>query len=250
MDKAYYYKYYDFERKHWWFTVREKILMNEIRKKVSGKKLKILNIGCATGRSTEALSEFGQVVSLEYDQECCEFTRERTGLTVIHGSILELPFEKEVFDLVCCFDVIEHVQDDRKGTEEMLRVCKKGGTIFISVPAFMSLWSDHDEVNHHYRRYVMKELDSLFKDKNGNIVSKSYFNTFLFPAISMVRYISGLFKSGASSQKSLKSDFEMNAVNSPLNYFPLFLFSIEKFFLNSGIKFPFGVSIFYMWKKS
>jgi SAM-dependent methyltransferase len=224
--------------------------MNEIRKRVQGKNNRILNIGCATGRSSEALSEFGEVVSLEYDQECCDFAREKTGLNIINGSILELPFENESFDLVCCFDVIEHIEDDRKGTEEMVRVAKKDGIVFISVPAFMSLWSDHDVVNHHFRRYLLKDLDTLFKNKNGSLIHKTYFNTLLFPAISMVRHVSRFFKSASSSPKSLKSDFEMNEVNSPLNYVPYLLFSTEKFFLNLGFRFPFGVSIFYMWRKS
>jgi len=55
------------------------------------------------------------------------------------------------FDLVFALDVIEHVDDDKTSVNEMYRVCKSNGNVFITVPAFMSLWSEHDEVNQHKR---------------------------------------------------------------------------------------------------
>jgi SAM-dependent methyltransferase len=161
MQHEYYKEYYDLERKHWWFIAREKILSNYLsklteEKHFNTKELKILNIGCGPGRTSEMLNKFGQVISVEYDKFCCEFTAKKTGLEIINASITELPFENNTFDIVCGFDVIEHVEDDSLGVSEMKRVAKKEGVIMITVPAFMSLWSRHDEINHHYKKQVEK----------------------------------------------------------------------------------------------
>jgi ubiquinone/menaquinone biosynthesis C-methylase UbiE len=77
----------------------------------------------------------------------------------------ELPFKDEEFDLICAFDVIEHVEDDLLGIREMKRVCKNEGLMVLTVPAYMFLWSHHDEVNQHYRRYTLKNLKNLGKKK-------------------------------------------------------------------------------------
>src|SRR5690606_6783902 len=123
--------------------------------------------------------EFGKVTSLEYDADCCAFTREKTGLEIIQGSVLELPFADNSFDLVCAFDIIEHVENDQKAVEEMLRVLKPGGSICVTVPAFMSLWTKHDDINLHFRRYRKEGLESLFNKAKGGIGQCFYFNSFL-----------------------------------------------------------------------
>lgn len=247
MDKSYYVEYYTLERKHWWFIVRGKIIMDRIRKSVpTDQPLKILNVGVATGRSTELLSQLGEVTSLEYDKDCCEFTSERMGIEIINGSVLELPFEDNSFDLVCAFDVIEHIEDDQLGVSEMKRVCKSGGHVCVTVPAFMSLWSHHDVVNHHFRRYVMQPMKDLF-DGNGQTIYRTYFNSLLFPPIWFFRKLSRL--SSQENREGAGSDFSVSNVNSLGNKIAGVIFEIERAFLNMGIKFPAGVSILYLWKK-
>jgi len=254
MQHDYYKEYYELERKHWWFVAREKIISNFINKNIAHqgqntKTLRILNVGCGPGRSSEYLSQFGQVTSIEYDKFCCEFAAQKTGLEIIHGSITELPFEENSFDLVCAFDVIEHVEDDALAVSELKRVVKNDAHILITVPAFMSLWSHHDVINHHFRRYKLAEIKRLFdKENNGKMLFSSYFNFFLFTPIYAFRMVSNMLKSGAKRTGS-GSDFEAFTPG----IFNTFLFHLMKFeskFLNNKIKLPFGVSILYSWKKN
>ena len=70
------------------------------------------------------LSKFGEVTSLEYDKYCCEFLKEKTGIEAINASLTELPFSDNSFDLVCAFDVIEHIEDHEKAVDEIFRVLK------------------------------------------------------------------------------------------------------------------------------
>ncbi len=249
MEKNYYKEYYHLERSHWWFMARADILMSHIAKIYSEKKdLKILNIGAATGRSSELLMQFGEVQSLEYDKDCFDFVKNNLDIPIVNGSILDLPFDDEQFDLVCAFDVIEHVVDDHSAVSEMRRVCKKGGVICVTVPAFMFLWSAHDVVNHHYRRYTTSILKGVFGKSDENIFH-SYFNFWLFFPIAAFRVLSKILptKKKATSEDT-GSDFGVlkgNLINTI--FYKIFL--SENFFLKKFIKLPVGVSILSTWRK-
>ena len=254
MKHDYYKEYYELERNHWWFVAREGILSNYIHQLIEqgvlpSIDLKILNVGCGPGRSSEYLSKFGNVTSIEYDKFCCEFASEKTGLEIINGSITELPFSDNSFDLVCAFDVIEHVEDDQLAVNELKRVTKNNSLVLITVPAFMSLWSHHDVINHHFKRYQIKEVNLLFDSKNnGNKVYDTYFNSALFLPIYFFRIVSNLLKLG-EKRKGSGSDFEafkpgiLNSILYKVMYF-------ESKLINKKIRLPFGVSIMYNWKRN
>jgi SAM-dependent methyltransferase len=248
MDREYYTRYYTYERTHWWFRARANILRDRVKKLAGDERsLRILNIGAATGYSSEWLGEFGEVVSVEYDKDCCVFLNEKLHIKAVNASITALPFDMDTFDLVCAFDVIEHVDDDLTAVQEMVRVCRPGGTVFVTVPAYMGLWSKHDETNHHKRRYVRRHLRELFRLKSGTIENTSYFNTLLFPMIWLARKVANLLpRSDRAGQRA--SDFELG--NSRfLDTVLYFIFSAERVFLRI-IRFPFGVSILLLFRKT
>jgi SAM-dependent methyltransferase len=152
----------------------------------------------------------------------------------------------ETYDLVCAFDVIEHVADDYLACSEMKRVCKTGGIVLVTVPAFSSLWSHHDVINHHFKRYKTNELKQLFS-KNGEIQFLSYFNSWLFIPIWLIRTISNKFpnlfkRDGSGSDHSM---FKLGFLNTVLYY----LFLSENAFLKNKISLPFGVSALVSWRK-
>ncbi|MEE9439984.1 MAG: class I SAM-dependent methyltransferase [Saprospiraceae bacterium] len=243
MDKQYYKDYYHLERQHWWFTARIKILEDQIKRLVSKKnitELSILNIGIATGATTQMLEKFGKVTSLEYDKDCCEFVREKCKIDVVFGSMTELPFASESYDIVCAFDVVEHIEDDNTAIAELKRVMKNDGDYILTVPAFMFMWSDHDVINHHFRRYTRANFKHLLQSNSLKIKYATYFNSLLFMPIAFVRVLQKLI---VKPKVVKKSDFDgMNStgiVNSLLRQ----VFLIEKPILTSRIPLPFGISI-------
>lgn len=248
MDKNYYQRYYGFERTHWWFTAREKILHDYIKNNITkDESLIILNVGCATGRSTEWLMDFGEVVSMEYDLNCIEFTKTKVSFPIDQGSVLELPYSNKKFDLVCAFDVIEHVDNDQLAIQEMARVCKDGGSIFVTVPAHMELWSEHDEVNHHFRRYKIEQLMELFIRAIGNkVFFASYFNYRLYPFVWVFRRVSGWWKTKRKDDGNLKSDFDSFKVGA-LNKLFYWIMKGESSYLMKQIRQRKGVSIMLHW---
>lgn len=249
MNQAYYKHYYHLEREHWWFVVRNQIILNHLKKTLPKQRpLKILNVGVATGHSSQLLEEFGSVKSVEYDRECYEFTKANVPIDLIQGSILELPFADNTYDLVCAFDVIEHVKEHQRAVDEMQRVCTSDGLVCVTVPAFMFLWNQHDDVNHHERRYKMDELERLF-GKSGKIVFSSYFNFWLFFPIAFFRLLSKLLPLHRQNVEEAGSDFTV--LNGPV-FQKVFggIFKTEDWMIQQRIKLFVGVSALLTWQKT
>lgn len=80
------------------------------------------------------------------------------------GSAEALPFPDESFDLVCAFEIVEHVLDDEAVLSEISRVLKSGEYFIFSVPLHMEYWSRHDELAGHVRRYDPAALESRLTD--------------------------------------------------------------------------------------
>jgi len=240
MDSEFLKKYYSLEREHWWFLVREKIIRQQLRQSLPQEKsLKILNVGVATGRTTEMLSDYGTVSSVEFDHDTCLFLRNSLKMEVTEASITSLPFDEGIFDVVCAFDVLEHIELDGLAVSELNRVCKKKGLLYITCPAFQLLWSAHDIVNQHYRRYTSTSLRKLIQTK-FKIVYLTYFNFLLFLPIAFYRMIKKIFSSNAP----LKADnFAKGLFAEPwvTNVFKS-IFASEIFLLRYS-RLPFGISI-------
>lgn len=256
MKKEYYKDYYHAERNHWFFLARNKIIMDYIRQLLAERKddgpLRILNVGCATGYTSVLLKEFGEISSIEYEESCYEFVKENVediGLQL--GSILELPFEDNSFDLVCAFDVVEHVVEDELAVSELKRVCKNDSHVVITVPAFMSLWSNHDVINHHIKRYRKNEILELFKDP-PNIQYSGYFNFWLFPPVWFFRKLNNLLSvtDKTHSEDEVSSDLTVMSKQGFVSSMIYKLFASESGRVLKGKSFPFGVSILTSWKKS
>lgn len=243
MNKEYYKEYYTIEREHWWFKIRAQIIEDNLKSLNLPKDCKILNVGAATFRTSELLRNYGNVESLEYDKDCCEFVDKVLKEKITNGSATNLPYTDNEFDLVCAFDVIEHIQDDSKAISEFKRVLKDGsGIIFLTVPAFMFLWSEHDIINQHYRRYKIKNLTELIISNKIAVIKNFYFNSLLFPFISIARVLSRIKKS-----KTNQSDFQKYDTSRQISKCLEFIFSLEKTLLKF-VKFPFGVSILLIAK--
>ena len=80
------------------------------------------------------------------------------GATAMHGMIGALPCADASFDLVCAFDILEHVVDDDAALAELDRVAAPGATLLLSVPLHPEAWTPFDDFVGHYRRYEPAEL--------------------------------------------------------------------------------------------
>jgi SAM-dependent methyltransferase len=122
------------------------------------------------------------VLGIEYIEEARRLARERKGIDLLAGSILDLPLKDESVKVAIALDVLEHVEDDRLAFSEMLRVTERRGVLIINVPAFMSLWSEWDVSLGHHRRYTRSMLHDVFAlyTREFEIVHFAYANAFAF----------------------------------------------------------------------
>ena len=245
MDKNYQQEYYHLERNHWWFRARENILKSYLDSALKNFQtpLKILNIGASTGKSSQMLEKFGVVDSVENDETTCRFLQNELNIKAFNYSAKALPFEKDSYDLICGFDVIEHIDDDEAVIKEIKRVLKPGGAVLLTVPAYMFLWSHHDVVNQHYRRYTKYGL-RLITGKQFREIYCSYFNCFLFPAIWGSRLFSRLFPNKVKRRKGSGSDFSIYNKNFFDKVF-FHVFNYERYLIERKFRLPFGVSLIY-----
>ncbi len=233
MERAIYDRMRELQRDHWWFAARREILAAEIARLPLPKPARILEVGCGPGGNLELLKRFGDVRAIEPDAESRAYAAETAGVPVDGGLLPDgLPDLGGPFDMVCAFDVIEHVDDDAGAVAALGRLLKPGGFLVTTVPAYAWMWSEHDARHHHKRRYALADYRRLF---DGLKVRRAtHFNSVLFPPIAAVR----LAKSGLRIQGG-----DDEAMPSPLvNRVLKGLFASERRILGAT-DLPFGVSI-------
>jgi SAM-dependent methyltransferase len=137
------------------------------------------------------------------------------------------------YDLIAILDVIEHIDEDEAGLESLARKLKPGGKILITVPAFPWMWSAHDVVNHHKRRYTKKTLRALVAAAGLRIEMMSWFNSLLFPLAATARLAGRL---------TGKEDSDDKLPPGPVNALFEWIFGLERYAIGR-LPFPPGVSI-------
>ncbi|TCJ17626.1 SAM-dependent methyltransferase [Flaviaesturariibacter flavus] len=248
MEKNYVARYAHHERTHWWFRARLQLLQFQIarilRKEGLKTPLRVLNIGAGGGATSAMLEAFGAVKSVEYDADLFIYCRDTLGLDVDQASVTELPYADGAFDLVCVFDVLEHVEDDVKALSEMHRVTRAGGMLFVTVPAFQALWSSHDRANNHLRRYTAPMLNARARSVGLRLRLSSYFNFLLFPPIVLARLADRLRPAKAVEP----GDFDRYQAGGFVNSLLFRIFRSERR-LMSLTRLPFGLSVFAAYRR-
>src|ERR1700694_4954563 len=158
MDRDYELQTHRAEDRHWWYRGRREVLERVIADIGLPASARILDAGCGSGRNMLEMARRGNVAGVELSSASAELARARESGEVIEGSVMELPFEDGSFDLATSLDVIEHLDDDLGSLRELRRVVAPGGSLLVTVPAYPWLWSHHDEINHHRRRYTRRSL--------------------------------------------------------------------------------------------
>jgi SAM-dependent methyltransferase len=243
MQKDFEKLYHDLEAKHWWFKSRREVVVQMAKPRTEER---ILDIGCASGhlladlvvQGMDKQQLFGIDVSPEAIEACHARGFEQT--CIMDGANIDLP--KGSFDLLIASDCLEHIRDDRQALANWFSLLKPGGRIVIFVPAFMALWSEHDEVNFHFRRYTCTALRKKVAQAGFSPVRSGYWNFLLFFPIAALRVAKRFF---SPSGKKNHPTADLSMPPAPVNLVLNALLQIE----NLVLKFtnlPVGVSTFCM----
>ena len=177
----------ELDDRHWWYRGRRRIIGAELDRLPLPPGAEVLDAGCGSGRTLEELARYGEVHGIELDEGAASVARERGCGEVLVGRLEELPWGDGYFDLITCLDVIEHTPDDRVTLRELRRVCKPGGFLLVTVPAYQGLWSTHDVANHHYRRYSRGRLRAAAEESGWRVRRMTSFNGLLLAPAAGVR---------------------------------------------------------------
>lgn len=237
MESIEYKKMYDVECSHWWFQGRNKLIFGNLPAKGNG--IKVLDIGCGTGLVAKELADRGyDVTGLDIMPEALIFCKQRGIKNIIKGDILNLPFKEGSFDIVLCLDMLYHqkVNDDEKALKEAFRIIAPGGKIIVTSCANKYLSGRHDKAVHTRHRYGLREIVEKIRKCGFSVKKASYFNTFLFPLVYVLRKCDNLI----NKNKPIKSEVEH--VNPFINllFKSIFFSEIE---LLKKVNLPFGVSL-------
>jgi SAM-dependent methyltransferase len=183
MERIVYQQMAELDDRHWWYRARRQILADLIRREVPlPAKARILEIGCGTGHNLEMLGRLGRVDALELDDEARAIAETRLGRKAMSAPLPELAGVKDRhYDLIGAFDVIEHIDNEAAAVASIAAKLKSGGRFVMTVPAHQWMWSAHDVVNHHKRRYSKRGLKRLIERSPLRLEKIGYFNSLLFP---------------------------------------------------------------------
>ncbi|AOW22601.1 methyltransferase [Sphingomonas melonis TY] len=189
MDRIVYDRMAAHDSTHWWYRARRDILSDYLERYGNVPKgARILEIGCGTGHNLPMLGQFGDVDAIEIDPAARSIASERLGRPVGDAPLPDLPgVAKGSYDLVAVLDVVEHIEDDVAALKGMASLLKPGGKILIAVPAHQWMWSAHDVVNHHHRRYSKASLVKAIEAAGLKSRKLTYFNSLLFPLAAAAR---------------------------------------------------------------
>ena len=236
MERIVYQQMAELDERHWWYRARHKVLAELIRREVQPPaNAKIHEIGCGTGHNLAMLGEFGHVDGLELDDEARSISEKRLGRTVMSAPLPELAgVPSHHYDLIGAFDVIEHVDDDAAALASIATRLKSGGKFVMAVPAHQWMWTAHDVVNHHKRRYSKHALKRLIEASPMKLTKIGYFNSLLFPLAVAER---------AASKLRNKENADVRLPTALLNVTFEKVFAAERY-LVGRLPLPPGLSLF------
>jgi SAM-dependent methyltransferase len=239
VDPAYSERYRDLFENHWWWRARTQLIIDTLRRLRPPQGWRnILDIGCGDGLFFGQLSEFGEIEGVE---PCQELVR---PLNPFFDRIHICPFNENFqpgkqYSLILMLDVLEHLEDPVAALRQALDLLAPQGTFVATVPAFMSLWTNHDVMNHHFTRYTKSAFRKVASQAGLEIQEERYLYHWTYPAKLGVRLVETLFR-----QKPSPAAIPASWVNEAL----FWISRIEQKTL-SVLPMPFGSSMIVVGKK-
>jgi SAM-dependent methyltransferase len=232
-------RYYELGKSYWWLAGKYRIIHDVLLRLLpAGGATRLLDLGCGPGNMLDFLAGHGTVFGSDFSADALRFCRGRRHERVFRADFHRLPLREKSFDVVTAIDVIEHLQDDTRAIAELFQIVRPGGHLVVTVPAFMSLWGDHDELYGHFRRYRRRELRTKLQAAGFQVRKLSYFEPLFFVPLWLFRKWKKLMpRKGGLAQKD---DFV--ATPGPLNAVLTEAIALERFALRH-VSLPVGVTL-------
>ena len=230
------------EERSFWFRARNRLVVSAFRRHFPNAR-SFLEIGCGSGVVLAALRASIpelRLVGGELYPEALEIARRRLpDAELVQLDARRLPYKGE-FDVVGAFDVLEHIDEDETVLEQMAGAARQGGGVIVLVPQHSWLWSRHDEIVEHRRRYSRRELVGKAERAGVESIEVTSFVTTLLPAMAVSRFVDRVRK---------KTDPIANLQPGPLNAVFERVLDGERRLIERGVSLPFGGSLMLVGRK-
>jgi ubiquinone/menaquinone biosynthesis C-methylase UbiE len=249
MDSSFEATYHQHEEAQWWFVTRREMILEMVKRLDLPAGAQVLEVGCSGGVLLEKLQKGvlkdGVIHGIDISTNAISLCRDRglERVAVMDGSATT--FSDRQFDLIIASDTLEHIAQDKTALAEWHRILKPSGSLIIFVPAHPFLWSHHDEVNHHHRRYRGPHFRQLIQNAGFDVKRYSFWNFTLFFAVMTIRLFQRLTRTHKPNRQKTVA-----VVPGLMNRLLMVLLRIENKLLNRyNIDFPVGISLFALCQK-
>lgn len=244
MDQNEYLKMAEVEDRMWWFQSLHRHIKRELLKARLRPGASVLDAGCGTGGLILRARQWPLAMhwtGIDFMPLACELARQRCGpdVNIAEASVTALPFEKASFDAVVSADVICQIDNPEAAMAEFHRVLRPGGVLVIHVPAYMWMWSYHDDTVHTKHRYTRPEIARLLHDAGFHCEQLTHWNALLLPVVWMKRK---LFR-GADDTSDVRP------YPAPLDRLFRGVVALERGWLKLGGRWAWGTSILAVGRK-
>jgi SAM-dependent methyltransferase len=237
-DAGFFSRLFGVEDGSFWFVGRSALIVWALRKYFGSAK-NLLEVGCGTGYVLACLHDAFPRLHLSGSEVLAAglpyASSRRTGAELLQMDARTIPFESE-FDVVCAFDVIEHIVEDEDVLAQMYRAVKPGGGIMLTVPQHRWLWSRTDDYARHERRYSRRELVDKVQAAGFSVRRVASFVSLLMPLMIASRALEGLRATAIDTHGEFRLPAWTNAVlRAALDF--------ERRLIALGVSFPLGGSL-------
>ena len=178
MDTGYGARYRELFERHWWWRARERVILDalEAHRPAAGYRA-MLDIGCGDGLFFDRLLSIPGVSLVEGIEPAEALVSpdgpHRARITVAPFDDGFIPHRQ--YSAILMLDVLEHLPAPADALRQALSLLEPGGVLLATVPAFMALWTRHDQLNHHYTRYDERSFGALAAAAGMRIDEMRYF---------------------------------------------------------------------------
>lgn len=178
----------DLEEGHFWFRSRNRLILWALGRYFPHAE-RLLEIGCGTGFVlTEIRNTFPsmRLVGTDVHADALRIARKRVAADLVQLDAQEIDFRDE-FDVVCAFDVLEHLDDDSEALRRLAEATRPGGGLLVTVPQYEWLWSPADDYGRHRRRYTKRAIDGKIESAGFTVLRSSAWVATLLPLVALSR---------------------------------------------------------------
>ncbi|HVT33544.1 MAG TPA: class I SAM-dependent methyltransferase [Rhodanobacteraceae bacterium] len=243
-DPGHFARLFEIETRSFWFRGRSDLIEWALARYFPLAR-DFLEIGCGTGYVLDRLHRAFPALTLhgtELYDEGLAYAHERLGdaAALTQADATNLQFRAE-FDAVGAFDVIEHIEDDRRVLENVHAALRPGGGLLVTVPQHPWLWSDTDIAACHVRRYTRAELREKLAAAGFDVLRITSFVSLLLPAMLLARR-----RRDRKGMDEVEAELALPALLDAIGYATL---RAESLAIRCGIDWPAGGSLLAVARK-